>query len=946
MTVSREKLSEQRGEEMKKLVALIIGLIFIPLIIQDRSVIAIEDPLLLLQKANIALEEGLSFWSRNDTTTARLRFTEATEYYENIMNLNYIDKCVLQGLVFANYYLGYISSIDFIFQQSYLESESPVECTFVYTHVNDLLNSTQWKRFNGKLTDFEISWRGSLNKGGNNSIVLLWARADIYIQQGQQFSRNGAYFLSLKAYDRASKLLRRLNKSWSITLKEESTILIMSITDQILDAQVSGEIGRIYLLIDDKKMARSWLNDAQSAMGIAISSAEHFNSFLMSIAQGNKTYIDGLYYLVNGDYIASEEAFQLCKYYVFMGTFNTSFYSVTLFAFSPDNYAASAEIFLNIGLALSSQGRDNEASEYLQLALSQYDQGVPVAISRDSLDDQKLPGPVFAESEFINALNELGYALLHLGEIEQAQVAFKDALLRANLSNIPIEQYKALVGLGQVSERNGQVYEAIRLFKAAVEIYEDIFGNLQVDIFQISYQASGLESYRHLITLLVATGDTQNAFLYSERARTLVFKSQFINEFELSQPTSQTAGLVEEWKVMRQEIADLEAELGKVIPIDKDAREQISQIKSRIRDLTEDSNQLINSIILNTPFSTENSIYESPDLQSIQNLIPIDTTLIIYYLALNDQPLTFILTRDSLNAVFLETTYTEISSNVQTFRLDLMQNAPLQNLYSMLIEPIISEVDTQNLVIVPYGIINYVPFSALIDDQQIFLADKFVLSYSSSAFAYDLASAYSAAINTNNYSKVLIFGNPSSALPNLPYAEQEAVSVAEMFNTQAFIGPSASKDRFLRDASHADIIHLAAHGLINQLDPFATYIALSADQNGDNKLEVRDIYSLNLKTHHPLVVLSACNTAQAELTAGNEFQTLSRAFFIAGAREVVGSLWLVDDSSSTVSLMTLFYQNYMQGMSAAQALSEAQKEIRQTPGWESPKYWAGFVLNR
>ncbi len=91
-----------------------------------------------------------------------------------------------------------------------------------------------------------------------------------------------------------------------------------------------------------------------------------------------------------------------------------------------------------------------------------------------------------------------------------------------------------------------------------------------------------------------------------------------------------------------------------------------------------------------------------------------------------------------------------------------------------------------------------------------------------------------------------------------------------------------------------------------------------------------------------LVVLSACETGLGDLAGNEGVLGLQRAFKIAGVKNLIMSLWRVPDAA-TAHLMTLFYQNWLERrMSARQALSAAQKHMRDD-GWEY-FYWAGFVI--
>ena len=91
-----------------------------------------------------------------------------------------------------------------------------------------------------------------------------------------------------------------------------------------------------------------------------------------------------------------------------------------------------------------------------------------------------------------------------------------------------------------------------------------------------------------------------------------------------------------------------------------------------------------------------------------------------------------------------------------------------------------------------------------------------------------------------------------------------------------------------------------------------------------------------------LLVLSACQTGLGEIKGDGVFG-LQRGFKKAGVQSIVMSLWKVDDDATQI-LMNNFYRNYLDGMPKLEALIQAQKIVRETPGFEDPEFWAGFVL--
>ena len=94
--------------------------------------------------------------------------------------------------------------------------------------------------------------------------------------------------------------------------------------------------------------------------------------------------------------------------------------------------------------------------------------------------------------------------------------------------------------------------------------------------------------------------------------------------------------------------------------------------------------------------------------------------------------------------------------------------------------------------------------------------------------------------------------------------------------------------------------------------------------------------------HTELVVLSACETGLGDIRGNEGVYGLQRAFKIAGAKNLIMSLWQVPDFQ-TQELMTVFYQKWLSDkMTVYQALKAAQEEMQRRR--YEPFYWAGFVL--
>ena len=200
---------------------------------------------------------------------------------------------------------------------------------------------------------------------------------------------------------------------------------------------------------------------------------------------------------------------------------------------------------------------------------------------------------------------------------------------------------------------------------------------------------------------------------------------------------------------------------------------------------------------------------------------------------------------------------------------------------------------------------------------------------------------------------------PKLVIPRLPFTRREADQIAAIASSSS--GPSGSSGAeilkavdfkanrqvaFDPELSQYRYVHFATHGLIDSERPGLSALALSlVDEQGrpqDGFLRAYEIYNLNLPAD--LVVLSACQTRLGKDVKGEGLVGLTRGFMYAGAARVVVSLWNVNDKA-TSELMAKFYQKMLKdGQSPAAALRSAQVEMWRSSQWQSPYFWAAFVL--
>jgi CHAT domain-containing protein len=285
----------------------------------------------------------------------------------------------------------------------------------------------------------------------------------------------------------------------------------------------------------------------------------------------------------------------------------------------------------------------------------------------------------------------------------------------------------------------------------------------------------------------------------------------------------------------------------------------------------------------------------------------------------------------------------------------------LERLHQHLIQPIADLLPTDpnaHVTFIPQDALFLAPFAALKDRRGNYLIEKHTILVAPSIQALDLFSQRPAQHHPPaNFEtvKALIVGNPvmprlqhkpnvpAEALPNLPGAEQEARAIAQLLHTHPLLGAAATEAAVTAKMGKADIIHLATHGILDNIRGLQSSLALTPGDNQnitaeDGFLTAREVSKLNLMAN--LVVLSACNTGRGIIN-GDGVVGLSRSFMAAGVPSLVVSLWAVPDTP-TAALVTEFYRNLHKRMDKAQALRQAMlTTMKQHP---KPLNWAGFIL--
>ncbi|PIQ33511.1 MAG: hypothetical protein COW63_05550 [Bacteroidetes bacterium CG18_big_fil_WC_8_21_14_2_50_41_14] len=271
-----------------------------------------------------------------------------------------------------------------------------------------------------------------------------------------------------------------------------------------------------------------------------------------------------------------------------------------------------------------------------------------------------------------------------------------------------------------------------------------------------------------------------------------------------------------------------------------------------------------------------------------------------------------------------------------------------------------------NLIIIPDGMLCYIPFEALrADDSEnqtpspdTYLVNDFSITYMYSASMLSkaikhqkanslyagFAPSYDALLlaSANELDEFETFrSSPVSLTENIFEVEQ----AGNFLDGDTYIGSQANEAAFKKTANEYKILHLAMHALINDKNPLSSTLIFTntGDSVEDGYLHTYEIY--NMKLNADLAVLSACNTADGVLQSGEGVMSLSRAFMFAGVKNIISTLWPANDATSS-QLMEIFFKNIKEGIPLATALKNAKITFLKTtdPAHASPYYWANFIL--
>jgi CHAT domain-containing protein len=501
-------------------------------------------------------------------------------------------------------------------------------------------------------------------------------------------------------------------------------------------------------------------------------------------------------------------------------------------------------------------------------------------------------------------------------------------------------------------------------------------------------------------------GFAARAFEASERGRARSFLER-LNERRVDIRQGVDAALIEKERNLAQ-VLNAKAQREMQLKARKGNKEEIATLQREISALEDEYQRVLAAIRTSSPQYSALMQPQPLGLKEIQSQLDADTVLLEYslgearsylWVVTNDSLKTYELpkldaidkaARDVYASLTARSVVKSLEAPEQKKARIAVADQKLQKtaaeLGRIILGPAATDLRGKRLVIVADGALQYVPFAALSlsDNRPLILDHELISLPSASAFAVHRQNLANRAMAPKAVAVIAdpvfsmndarlranaratpppreqaatriiehLQGGPGGQLSisRLPFTRSEAdqiVAVAPPASSMKALDFRASREIATSDElSKYRYVHFATHGYLDTSRAGLSAIVLSlVDEQGkprDGFLRTHDIY--NLKLPAELVVLSACETGLGKDLEGEGIDGLTRAFMYAGARRVIVSLWNVNDKATSALMQRLYAGMLRSNKTPAAALRAAQIELLRTRQWQSPYFWAAFVM--
>jgi len=606
----------------------------------------------------------------------------------------------------------------------------------------------------------------------------------------------------------------------------------------------------------------------------------------------------------------------------------------------------------------------------------------------------------------LNANTSLAINTNNRGEIYFDQENYRAALIDfQTAAQLLVADFNSINFSDNPNIRNSIIQDKISL----VEILQNKAKTLRLISKENTYQQLTLSTYDSLfvlINLMQNEVETDGSKRFLAAKSKAIFEAAIQSNLDYYNQTQQEQYLARVFELAEQskavslldQLSESQAKSQANIPDELLQREQSlkRQIKTLEQEIFEAEKAKESSVDLRTQLIASNrqleklidtleqqyAIYHklkyaltATNLTSIQQEILAPNQAMIQYF-IGDSSLFILYSDNNQSKAVKKALPKDLLQQIEHFRRAIIeQNMEVENyqniaysLYQLLFADVLPKsADNQRLIIIPDGVLAYLPFEILttefIEGENDFrflpyLLKKYAISYSYSASVLAKQQNYRSeakkylASFAPSYEEKLVENDQLTRLLvrsgnyNLPGALEEVKAVKELMGGDLFQETQATERLFKSIAQQYKNLHLSMHGIVNDSFPLRSKLLFYETQNDsieDASLFAYELYNMQLNSD--LVVLSACNTGMGQLQKGEGVMSLSHAFAYAGVASTVMSLWQVPDAS-TSTLIQEFYRNLKTELPKDVAMQQAKLNFLENTislKQAHPFYWAALL---